>query len=496
MKRKTEGLIFAVISAAFGIYIILRAWTIPITVDESTTAVIHVQRTVLDTLTYSEEANPNNHILNTLLIKLLTGLFGWWPIVVRTPVLLGGFLYLWVSFLFSKKCSEQSWTRLFVFITLIGNPYLLEFFALARGYGLGAGLMMVALWQSWRFLEENEGKYMRNATIAAGLAVYSNFTLLLFFAPFMGLLLLSCWQLNPSLSKVWQRSKAAFTALAVFFALWYLPLSRLSKHPEMKFFTNIDTLVAAVSDSVKAAIHNYPYFGDDTVEIITWAIIVFAVCLWGVALWRWRNSGWKFSSDPRLFLVAVLPGAVLTNMVVVRLADTHYLQARLALFYYPLFALQVGIAASWLWEWRRKMAWALMIPVFLLSSVNVGRNVNLWIASEWWFDPGTYIVLDYLKKTYEEEHRTEPYSLDTHHVMQNSLDFHLTLDPRGYGRYAKLVQWHGLQEPKGDTDFYYAVSTNEVEKIMDRYEYVLWIPRGSFVLLRKKKTDAPSPQSR
>ena len=488
MERKTEKLIFAVLSAAFGVYVVLRAWMIPITVDESTTAVIHVHRSVLDTLTYSTEANPNNHILNTLAIKLFTGLFGWWPIVVRLPVLIGAALYVWAATMLSKRFSDRSWIRVFAFVALLGNPYLLEFFALARGYGLGSGLMMVALWQAWLFLEDNSARRLRNAILAAGLAVYSNFTLLIFFAPFMALLLLSCWQLNPSLLLFWRRGRSALPVLGAFFVLWFTPLSRLSRHPEMKFFTNIETLVAAVADSVKAATQNHSYFGDNTVQILTWAVILFSAVVWAAAVWRWRQSGWKFASDPRLFLIAVLPGAVITNIAIVRLADTHYLQARLGMFYYPLFAIQLGVMADWLWARWKKAAPAFMIPVLLLISINMGRCVNLWVASEWWFDPGTYLVLDYLKKTYEAEGRTEPYSLDAHHVMQNSLDFHIHLDPRGYDRYAKLVPWHGLRPPQGDTEFYYAVSTNEAENIMNAYEIVLWMPKGSsMVLLRKKK---------
>ena len=487
MNRKIEGWSYALLSALCGIYIILRAWKIPITVDESTTAVIHVQRTVLDTLFYTKEANPNNHILNTVGIKFFTGIFDWWPIVVRLPVMIGAGLYLWASVMLSKRLSQSSWVRLFTFALLIGNPYLLEFFALARGYGLGAGLMMMALWQAWLFLESNEGKYLRTSIILAGLAVYANFTLLLFFAPFTGLLLLAALQMNPSLSSWWGKSKQALAVLAGWLALWYLPLSRLSEHPEMKFFTNIDTPVAAVSDSVRAATHNYAYFGNDTVRILTWAIILFVVVVWVVMLRKWWRNGRRFASDPALFMIAILPGALLTNIVIVHLADTHYLQARLGLFYYPLFALHVGVAAAWLWQSPKWMAVALMLPVISLTGLNLGRNYNLWVASEWWFDPGTYIVIDYLKATYESEGRNEPYSLDTHHVMQNSLDFHLTLDPRGYGKYAKLVQYHGLRPPQRNTDFYYAVSTEEVKDIMDAYEYVLWIPRSSCVLLRKKQ---------
>ena len=92
MNQKIENWVLNGITALFCLYILLRAWLLPITVDESATAINHVPRLVFDTLTYQREANPNNHILNTILIKIFTGIFGWHHLVVRIPVLMGSFL--------------------------------------------------------------------------------------------------------------------------------------------------------------------------------------------------------------------------------------------------------------------------------------------------------------------------------------------------------------------------------------------------------------------
>lgn len=487
MNRKLETLFVSALLSAFALYILLRAWLLPITVDEAATAINHVPRLVIDTLTYRSDANPNNHILNTIAIKAFTGLLGWHPFVVRLPVLLGGLLYGWAAIMLTRRLSEQAWVRLFALLMLLGNPYLLEFFSLARGYGLAAGLMLAALWQSWRFLEENSAKHLRGAFIFGGLAVYANFTLLVFFAPFTALLLFAAWRANPSFSSFWKKTKPALITLAIFIALWYEPLRQLSKDSEIANWTALGSFIGSMEQSVKAAVHNIAYLGDDTNRILTWLAMLFSVGMWLVAAWRWWRSSRRFAADPRLFLIAVLPGAVLTNILQVHQTGTPYLQSRLALFYYPLFALHLGVAAAWLWERWGKRAWAFMVPVALFAALNLVRCVDLIKSSEWWFDQATYRVLEHLKKVHETEGRTEPIGLDAHHVMLNSYMFHLERDPRGFDRYVHLAPWHGLQPPTRDYEFYYAINAEEVKDIIADYDVVMHVPGTTFLLLRMRK---------
>jgi len=486
-NRRIEYSIVAALATAFGAYIIARAWLLPMTVDESATVINHVPRLVADTLFFKKEANPNNHILNTLAIKTLAGIFGWHPVVVRLPVLVGGFLYLWAAIHLTRKMSEQTWVRLFALVMLLGNPYLLEFFSLARGYGLAAGLMLAALWQSWCFLEKNQSGHLRSAIIFAGLAVYANFTLLLFFAPFILLVLIAAWQLNPSFSNFWKKSRPALLTLLVFVALLFEPLRQLRKDPEIQGWNKLGSFFGSMEQSVKAAIQINAYLGDNTVEILTWLAVLFSVGFTAVALWRWWQQGRRFDADPRLFLVAILPAAMITNMLQVHLTGTPYLQSRLALFYWPLFGLQLGVAAAWFWQAKGKLAWVYMAVLLSFTVLNISRCVNLTKSSEWWFDQGTYQVLDFLKKTYETEGRSEPIGLDAHHVMLNSFMFHLERDPRGFDKYVKMAPWHGFQPPGRDYEFFYAINPEEAKDIMDAYDVVLPVPGTSFILLRKKR---------
>lgn len=83
----------------------------------------------------------NNHPLNTFLITLSTKIS---PSVffIRLPNLVFGFIYLYLSY----KISLQYKFSFTVFIILTFNIYLIDFFSLARGYGLSASLIMLGIY--------------------------------------------------------------------------------------------------------------------------------------------------------------------------------------------------------------------------------------------------------------------------------------------------------------------------------------------------------------
>jgi hypothetical protein len=212
---------------------------------------------------------------------------------------------------------------------------------------------------------------------------------------------------------------------------------------------------------------------------------VFAMGL--LAIRRWWKQGFKIVGDPRVLFVLLLLGAGLVNIVQVNLTKTPYLQARLALFYWPLFALSLGVSAAWLSErFGRKSSWILMSPLLLLCFINNVRTLNLHSSFEGFHDSDTFTVLEYLKKTAQAEGRTTPYSFDTEWFMQNSFLYHLEKGHYGYDQYVKLVPYHGRRDPQRDVDFFYAVNYDTIKDVLDVYDIVLRIPNSSLILLRKK----------
>jgi Dolichyl-phosphate-mannose-protein mannosyltransferase len=486
MNRRTDVLLVA-IAMAFGIYVLNRAWLIPITVDECSTAVSHVPRSAFDTLFYQSDANPNNHILNTLLIKAFTGMFGWHPFVVRIPALFGALLYAFAGLMLSRKISQYAWIGVFTYLMLLCQPYMLEFFSLARGYALGLGLLLTAMWQAWRFLKEEQWSSLIWAIIPAGLAVYANFTLVLFLIPFIGLLIITAWQRSVSFLNFLQKTKFALLALGTWAGFIFTPLKRVSSHSEVQNWNRLDTLFGSAERSLTLAIAQNPYLDKSNAPLLAMLAIFFTIGIGFVAANRWLDKRMTIDRDSQLFIVLVLWGTLATNVLQVAATHTPYLEPRLALLYWPLFALSTGVAAAWIYEHFAQRAWVFMAPLGIFAILNTANCLNLNEASEWWNDRDTYVILDYLRNLQKLEGRQEPFSFDTDGAMQNSFIFHTTLDPRGFDKIIKIPEWHPDRTATDAFEFYYASSQEDANPIMATYEIVLKPPESGRLLLRKKK---------
>ena len=469
---------------AFGIYVVIRAFNIPITVDECSTAVTHVPRTLSDLLFLKTDANPNNHILNTILIKLFTGIFGWHPFVVRLPALLGAFAYAVSGWLLCRRIFINSWIGVFAYAMFLGQPYMLEFFSLARGYSLGLGCMVTAIWFAARFFEKNSRIDLLWSAVFTGLAVYASFTETLFAVPFAFITLLLGWQRRNSVASFWHQAGPALSVYGIWGILLIVPLLRFSNHSEVKIWVRIDSLFQSTMRTMDAAIHRNPLMGRDAAEIFTWMALSFTWVVGITALYKWRRSNWKIP-DFKTFLVLLLLAVLIFNIIQVKVTGVTYLQPRLALFYWPLFALSLGAGTTWLYESVDKWTWALVIPTAVLTFTNVGTSVNLREASEWWHDRDTYTVLNYIGDAYKKEARTEPFTMDMYNLLQNSFIFHLDRDPREFRKWVKTMGWHPGPPEKEGFDFFYTLSEDAL-RYLDKYDVVLRLPASDRVLLRKK----------
>ena len=89
--------------------------------------------------------SSNNHVLNSLLMRLTTSIFGLSQVSVRLPALAGACVYLASCFFLCRSIFERSWTRVAVFACLALNPFLCDFYVAARGHSLAVGFLTCAI---------------------------------------------------------------------------------------------------------------------------------------------------------------------------------------------------------------------------------------------------------------------------------------------------------------------------------------------------------------
>jgi hypothetical protein len=109
--------------------------------------------------------SPNNHLLNTILAGWFTSIFGLSAFTVRAPSLLGAALYIVISLWFTRLFTEKWIVRLPLFIGLVYNPFVFDYFVAARGYALATAFLLCAIAvPAWCYLKLPN---VRNTLIAA-----------------------------------------------------------------------------------------------------------------------------------------------------------------------------------------------------------------------------------------------------------------------------------------------------------------------------------------
>lgn len=92
----------------------------------------------------------NNHLLNSLLMRAFTTIFGISNLSVRAPALIGAAIYIAACFGLCRILSHRALIRIPLFICLIFNPLVFDFFVAARGYSLAIAFLTLALFLTLR----------------------------------------------------------------------------------------------------------------------------------------------------------------------------------------------------------------------------------------------------------------------------------------------------------------------------------------------------------
>src|ERR1035437_6526820 len=152
-------------------YVVYRAYYLSFTHDEALSFEI-----ILGNKAFSETAN--NHFLNTFLMSICYKFFGSSEFSLRLPNIFGFILYAFACFELLKNKN--------IFIILVGisflllNPYLIDFFSLARGYGLALGFFMLSLLYLLKATQvETLNSFLKNASLTMLFSVaacFSNLT--------------------------------------------------------------------------------------------------------------------------------------------------------------------------------------------------------------------------------------------------------------------------------------------------------------------------------
>ena len=232
---------------------VARAHVQAMTGDEGNSFTIFVNRREL----FQWFPANNNHILNSLLMRLVTSVFGVSHLTVRAPALIGAAIYIAVSLRLSKLVSSKSYVRLPLFLCLIYNPFVFDFMVAARGYGMGSALLLCAIaGPAWCYLNPADAdprRILRVCALSSGLLALSFTAMFAFgFVVAASWLVLAAWALR-SATKQRLRVVAACT-LPGLIVILLLPAYTLL-HWSDRFPLGGTSIVKTIETIAEASLH-------------------------------------------------------------------------------------------------------------------------------------------------------------------------------------------------------------------------------------------------
>jgi hypothetical protein len=426
--------IIALIGLSILSLIAAKAYHTSFTHDESFSYLHYIPESFMDILAF-KDSYTNNHILNSMGMKYAEKLFGASEISLRLPNILLFIVYIIYSFLIVKK--NNAFLAVSIYILLLTNISLIDFFGLARGYGLSIGFMMMAIYYLIEALETNKNSSFVWFHLGALLATLSNFTLLNFYLAGIVILYGMRFLENTVFGKQpfsFKKNYKINTLLILFsLAILYEPVRRVITFNKMDFGGK-----SSFVDDTLYSIFNSIFYTDYISPNLRFMLSILICIIMLSVLYLIINAIIKkhvtFIKENKSLIVvnALMILISLASIVQHYLFKTDYLSGRFSLFLIPLVILNVGFFFQYLFILSREKN--ILIGVCMLSFVSIGffiRSFNPNSYGEWAYDSDTKQSLLQLDNRYKH--------LPKHSV---SLVVSWSLEPTSnFYRLSKNMKW-------------------------------------------------------
>lgn len=384
------------------VYVIVRAALVPWVHDESASLYWFLERG--EYLPYRSLWDAGNHFLSSAIGAWGHKLWGLSLLGSRMGSVLAFPLYAWAAFRIGGAVRDTV-VRRSMLVALILCPFVLDFFAVFRGYGLALAFLLVAVDGALRYWRSASLGSMSQMLIGLLLADLAVLTLVPLWAMAVGATGLHVarqgWQLRrfpmgPAI--VWVVTGALPLALGILLA-WELKRRGLLYHGSLEGFVQV-TL---------ASLARYTLGSDNPIVLAALAsTVLFAVI---VVLARWRVAG-----AVSLLAVAVV-AEVMMRSSMAWLLDVNYPEDRAALHLVPLSILLLAAAVDHLagrtpWvRWCALVLWVLPLRAVLTANVD---HTLLW--------PEQSVPTRFLHQVAQAQ-GTRPATLGTYHQLSLAVPY-------------------------------------------------------------------------
>ena len=368
--------------------------------DESQTFQVYVNNGVFIDSVFSR-MSANNHWLNTWLMILMSKMVGAKEFFLRLPNLLSYLIFMYFSARIIADIQHKILAVCF-FVMINLNPYLLDFFCLARGYGLAMAFMMGSLFYAYVYVSKNSTiRFAFYSLLFAAISVISQMTLLNYFFALLTILFVIHFQRTFIHEKRLFFKNTMLLLLIPFVLLAFIVPLILQLQNAKAFFYGGDS--GFWKDTVNSLIystlyeHSYSFF----TQLIVKVFILFVLLSSSIIAVQYLRGKKSMSNPPFLFvLLFILFFSVMIIYANHQLFGIKFLIQRTGLFYIPLFNLTV-VFLFHTFTLKKKSYQGISFLVAIFVIMNFIHTMNLNYVLEWKLDADTRNMMKDVEKMYE-----------------------------------------------------------------------------------------------
>ncbi len=214
LSRNSQMRLFWIFGSAISIlifiYLIIKAYHMPVTCDESGTFYFYIVPFEINPFT--AHADANNHPLNSFVSAIFYRIFGPDKIFIRLASLLAFPVYAFYSLKISARLNDEI-QKYLLFLALVGTHGVVEYFSVSRGYGMSMSFLIVSYFYLTSFMGSKKLAHLMLFVLSSILMISSNLSLLVIYLISGFLAFFSFFKMQKQL-----------VLKAIFFALWLVPL--------------------------------------------------------------------------------------------------------------------------------------------------------------------------------------------------------------------------------------------------------------------------------
>ena len=385
MNQRSSSDIFRVgITVLATLYVVVRIFSVHLTCDEWGMLKSVIKPGMLDLLTFAYQDAQNHFLLGLLAIPFRLFV----PIhevsAIRLPSIIGFVMYLWAGYSLTGRLGKP-YMRVIALLAWFGNPFLMDFFSLARGYGLEVGFEAVALLGVIRSFDKDlssrrQSLWSHIAIGAAALACLATLSFIYVFVVVVGVLLLRRYLLSVEKKfgtrcmDALHNSGGVLSTLALV-GVFYLPRVIVLVQKKKLYYGGTKGFF---SDTVCSLVQDM-FYGRVTSEtlIASVAAVLCGLFLLNVVFFmvRRRTTVVEIAQLPAFLISVITLGSFAVIQLAHELADIKFVISRAALFFWPLLILQFCFMMDELrFAWLR---WGnTVVLLFLFIPMVVAANLN------------------------------------------------------------------------------------------------------------------------